>query len=455
MNRLFFKIFISFWLAMALVWSAGLLRTQLSRDDELRARFAALTDQRLIVAGRVAVGTRGAPEFFEEFKSEIEQQGAPYPLVFDDTGLEVTGREAPAAAHDLAMTVLETREPDRVFLQSGGVWAGLSFEREGLVYAVVQQIPSRLDYPERAWYPRAVEWIAILLSSGLVCFALARYLVSPVTTLRDATRSIAQGDLGVRVGGQLGRRRDELSELGEDFDFMAGRLEDLLAHQRQLLSDISHELRSPLARLSVALGLARQKSGDTATDSLERIEQESERLNSMIGELLTLTRLDDPRNLPERHMVDLAAIVKEIAENGDYEARARGRGVEIVATIDATIDGYGDLLTRAVDNVVRNAIRYTPENTAVSVSMRGAAGRGVVITVHDKGPGVPEEALGSLFEPFYRVGDARDRASGGTGLGLSISERAVRAHGGSIVARNAEPTGLEIEIRLPGAVTGD
>ena len=452
MNRLFFKIFVSFWLAMALVWSAGLLRAQLSRDDALRARFAALTDQRLIIAARVAVATRGNPEFFENFKSEIEQQGALYPFVFDDTGLEITGREVPAAAQDLALTVLETREPDRIFLQSGGTWAGLSFEREDLVYAVVQQVPSRLDYPERAWIPQAIEWSLILLSSGLVCFALARYLLAPVTTLRDATRAIAQGDLAVRVGGQLGSRRDELSDLGEDFDFMAGRLEDLLAHQRQLLSDISHELRSPLARLSVALGLARQRAGENATESLERIEQESERLNAMIGELLTLTRLDDPRNLPERSPVDLAALVRDIAEDGDYEARARGRGVQIVESVEATIDGYGDLLTRAVDNVVRNAIRYTPENTKVQVSMTPAPGRGVAITVRDSGPGVPEESLAVMFEPFYRVGDARDRASGGTGLGLSISDRAIRAHGGSIKAKNVEPNGLEIEIRLPGAV---
>jgi len=450
MNRLFFKIFLSFWLAMTIIWSAGLLITELTRADELRARFAALTDQRLIISGRVAIVLQNSPEDFEDFKAQIDQ-GVPYPFVLDSTGLEITGREVPAAAHDLALTVLEMRGADRLIIRTAAsVWAGLSFEREGDVFAVVQQLPSRLDYPERAWLVRALEWGVMLLSSGLVCFALASYLLRPVTTLSNATRALAQGDLGVRVGGQLGSRKDELSDLGEDFDYMAGRLGDLLAQQRQLLSDISHELRSPLARLSVALGLARQRAGEPAADALQRIEQESERLNAMIGELLTLTRLDDPTSLPEPEVVDLEALVSGVVADGNYEALARGRRVEISEITSAMVSGYSQLLTRAVENVVRNAIRYTPENTAVDVRLQSGPGNSrATITVTDQGGGVPAETLGALFEPFYRVGDARDRASGGTGLGLSISDRAVRAHGGTIRARNVDDGGLEVEIRLP------
>ncbi len=451
MQRLFFKIFLWFWLAMALVWTAFLIPREFSRNDDARLRFAALTDQRLVLSGRVAVGLLGGPgpEAFEQFKSEVEQ-GIPYPFVFDDTGLEITGREVPAAAQELALTVLETRGPDRLITRGEARWAGLSFERRDLLYAVVQQIPSRLDYPEPPWWPLGLRWAAMLLSSGLVCYAMARYLLAPVTTLSEATRALAQGDLDVRVSGRLGKRRDELADLGEDFDFMAGRLGDLLDHQRQLLSDISHELRSPLARLSVALGLARQRAGDTASDSLDRIEQESERLNAMIGELLTLTRLDDPKSLPEREIVDLAALVTDVCSDGDYEARARGRRVTIEEVAATQALGYSQLLRRALENVVRNAIRYTPEGGAVQVSLLAGPGPDTAtITVTDQGPGVPEESLGSLFEPFYRVGDARDRASGGTGLGLSITDRAVRAHGGTVRARNRREGGLEIEIALP------
>jgi len=450
MHRLFFKIFLWFWLTMALVWSAFLITRELSRDDELRARFAALTDQRLLISGRVAVGLLSGPgpEAFEQFKSDMEEQGAAYPFVFDAAGLKITGRDVPTAAQELALTVLETR--GRLVTRDGATWAGLSFERRELQYAVVQQFPSPLDYPERLWWPLGLRWGAILLISGLVSYSMARYLLAPVTTLSEATRSLAQGDLSVRVAGRLGARRDELAELGEDFDLMAVRLGELLDQQRQLLSDISHELRSPLARLSVALGLARQRTGDAASDSLDRIEQESERLNAMIGELLTLTRLDDPRSLPEREIVDLAAIVVEVCADGDYEARAKGRSVEVLETAPVQAHGHSLLLRRALENVVRNAIRHTPEGSTVQVRL--AAGPGpatATITVVDQGPGVPQETLGSLFEPFYRVGDARDRASGGTGLGLSISDRAVRAHGGTIRARNGSDGGLEVEITLP------
>ncbi len=463
MQRIFFKIFLWFWLAMALVWSAFLIPTEFSRDDARReqyaVRFAALTDQRLVITGRVAVTLLSADriEQFEQFKSELEEQGALYPYVFDETGLEITGRDVPAPAQELALTVLETRGPDRLLIQDvSPAWVGLSFERGGLLFAAVQQVPSRFDYPESPMWPLALRWAGMLLSSGLVCYAMARYLLAPVTTLSEATRALAQGDLGVRVGGRLGARRDELADLGEDFDLMATRLGELLDHQRQLLSDISHELRSPLARLSVALGLARQRAGATATDSLDRIEQESERLNEMIGELLTLTRLDDPRNLPEQEVVDLAAVVKEVCSDGDYEARPRGRRVEVASVVPAQVRGYSLLLRRALENVVRNAIRYTPEGSAVVVShVAGPGPDTTTLTVTDQGPGVPPEALGSLFDPFYRVSDARDRASGGTGLGLSISDRAVRAHGGTIRARNRAEGGLEVEITLPTLPTSD
>ena len=452
MHHLFFKIFLWFWIAMALVWSAFLIPTEFSRDGQLRARFAALTDQRLVITGRVAVALLNGPgvEAFEQFKNDLEEQGAPYPFVFDDTGLEITGRDVPAAAQELALTVLAARRPDRLITRNEAVWAGLSFERRDLLYAVVQQIPSRLDYPERPWWPLALRWGVILLISGLVSYAMARYLLAPVTTLSEATRALAQGDLSVRVSGRLGTRRDELADLGQDFDFMAVRIGELLDHQRQLLSDISHELRSPLARLSVALGLARQRTGDAASDSLDRIEQESERLNVMIGELLTLTRLDDPKRLPAQEVVDLAMLVNEVCADGDYEARACGRFVAVEEVAAVHVRGYAQLLRRALENVVRNAIRHTPEGSTVSVSLlAGPRPDTATITVSDQGPGVPQESLGSLFEPFYRVGEARDRASGGTGLGLSISDRAVRAHRGSIRARNKSEGGLEVEITLP------
>jgi two-component system sensor histidine kinase CpxA len=233
---------------------------------------------------------------------------------------------------------------------------------------------------------------------------------------------------------------------------MAERLESMVKAQQRLLGDISHELRSPLARLGVALGLARQRSGPDANGALDRIERESDNLNEMISQLLTLTRLESGTDGRKRAEIDLAALVRDVAEDADFEARSVNRSVQVVWTERCTINGIEELLRSAVENVVRNAVRFTPEGTAVEVALQrqnGASDRYAVISVRDRGKGVPEEALERIFRPFYRAEDARDRQSGGgTGLGLAITERAVRMHGGSVVATNAKDGGLSVEMRL-------
>jgi two-component system sensor histidine kinase CpxA len=222
--------------------------------------------------------------------------------------------------------------------------------------------------------------------------------------------------------------------------------------QQRLLGDISHELRSPLARLGVALGLARQRSGTEANGALDRIERESDNLNEMISQLLTLTRLESGTDSRKRTEVNLAALVREVADDADFEARSVNRAVQVVSSDDCSINGVEELLRSAVENVVRNAVRYTPEGTAVEVALRkqnGGTDNFAVISVRDRGKGVPEDALERIFRPFYRTEDARDRQSGGgTGLGLAIAERAVRMHGGSVQAVNAADGGLAVEMRL-------
>jgi two-component system sensor histidine kinase CpxA len=229
---------------------------------------------------------------------------------------------------------------------------------------------------------------------------------------------------------------------------MAERLESMVRAQQRLLGDISHELRSPLARLGVALGLARQRSGAEANSALDRIERESDNLNEMISQLLTLTRLESGTDGRKRTDVDLAALVKEVADDADFEARSLNRAVQVVSSDNCSINGVEELLRSAVENVVRNAVRYTPEGTAVEVALSRQNGH-AVISVRDRGHGVPEESLEKIFRPFYRTEDARDRQSGGgTGLGLAITERAVRMHGGSVQAVNATGGGLAVEMRL-------
>ena len=296
----------------------------------------------------------------------------------------------------------------------------------------------------------------LMLIGGAFCYWLARYLTKPVVKLRRATNDLANGKLGTRVGPSLGNRRDELALLARDFDSMAERIESLLNAQRRLLGDISHELRSPLARLNVALELARERAGGNATTALERIELESQTIDELIGQLLALTRLETGSRQINATPFDLRKLVEEIAGDADFEARSRNRFVQLNCSEGFTIVGSKELLRPAIENVVRNAVQYTAENTVVEIDVRrnGASSNGgqngfAEITVRDHGAGVPDTALTEIFRPFYRVDDARDRASGGSGLGLAITERAVRLHEGTVSAMNAPGGGLMVSIMLP------
>jgi signal transduction histidine kinase len=243
--------------------------------------------------------------------------------------------------------------------------------------------------------------------------------------------------------------------MGHDFDVMAGRVETLVSAQARLLRDISHELRSPLARLSVALDLARKRAGAAAAGDLDRIEREAKRLNEMIGQLLALSRWECDGDRVRLEKVDLAALVREVASDADFEAQGKNCSVVVRECDECETRGTPGLLRSAVENVVRNAVRYTPEGTAVEISLRcrGAGGDKdngqAVIAVRDRGAGVPEEALTDIFRPFYRVDDSRARETGGAGLGLSITERALRLHGGSVEAANLPGGGFVVELRLP------
>lgn len=281
----------------------------------------------------------------------------------------------------------------------------------------------------------------MLLCVGALCFALARYISHPVEVLRSATRQLAAGDLSARAAPKLAPRRDELVELAEDFDVMAARIESLLRAQRQMLGDISHELRSPLTRLGVALELA--ENGDR--EALQRMRGDLTKLDQLIEQILTINRLDSGGL--EFQQVNLETVLSEIVRDANYEGRSRNVAVDLTGD-PVTLDANPALLKSCVENIVRNALRYAPENSRVEVEAR-SLGSEATIHVRDRGPGVPVEALPRLFEPFYRVAESRSDKLGGRGLGLAISQRAALAHGGTIAARNREGGGLEVEVRLP------
>jgi two-component system sensor histidine kinase CpxA len=228
---------------------------------------------------------------------------------------------------------------------------------------------------------------------------------------------------------------------------MAERIAALISSQQRLLADISHELRSPLARLTVALELARKNVSEKGIAALDRIEMETERVNTLVGQLLALTRLESGAERVPPETVTLEDLVQQVVDDANYEAKPRHKEVKVLQLAPCRVRGSSELLRSGIENVIRNAIRYTAEGTAVEVSLTWKLDTAVLL-VRDHGPGVPEAELAHIFEPFYRVGEARERSSGGVGLGLSIADRTIKLHGGSVRAENV-PGGLLITIELP------
>lgn len=294
--------------------------------------------------------------------------------------------------------------------------------------------------------PPLVPVVMGLLTSLLFSAGLAWYLSKPIRHLRAAFKALASGQLDTRVGLAMGTRRDELADLGREFDHMAHRIATLMVAQRRLLHDVSHELRSPLARLHAAVGLARQQP-DKTDASLDRIEREARRLDELVGEVLTLSRLEAGVAGTAAEELDLVELLESIIEDARFEAAGKNVAVEYAGIEEIRIKGHAELILRAIENILRNAVKHTPSGKTVRVETDSTSdGRRVHLRILDQGPGVPEAQLAAIFEPFFRGGG--DTQSG-FGLGLAIARRAVEVHGGSLVARNGPEGGLLIEMVLP------
>jgi signal transduction histidine kinase len=283
-------------------------------------------------------------------------------------------------------------------------------------------------------------WIIGLVA--LLCYGFAYHLTSPVRRLRSVLERFGQGDLSARAAIS---RKDELGQLATSFNQMADRIQTLLAAERRLLLDISHELRSPLARLGVAVELAR--SGEDRDHMLDRIQKEADRLNELVAELLQVTRVEGDPSLHKSESVPLDELLADIVYDSLLEAKSKDCTLLLKAPLAVTLPGDEELIRRAVENVIRNAIRYAPASSPIDIELK-KSGDMAEICVRDYGPGVPAEALPRIFDPFYRVDSDRNRVSGGLGLGLAIARRSVELHKGKLTARNATP-GLQVSIELP------
>ncbi|HWU33905.1 MAG TPA: HAMP domain-containing sensor histidine kinase [Methylovorus sp.] len=310
--------------------------------------------------------------------------------------------------------------------------------------------PPQFNGPMRSRFWRVFPLVP--LSAGVIAslvFAalLAWYFSKPIRSLRRAFITATEGDLEVRVAGAMGHRRDELSDLGRDFDTMASRLGALLQGQSRLLHHVSHELRSPLARMQMAIGLARQ-SPEKVSSSLERIERESIRMDKLVGELLAFSRLESGVTNIHKERLELSDLLFTLAEDAQFEAKERKIEVRLLPHDDFIMEAQPDLLHRALENIVRNALKYGPDGSDVDIDVTSdPATHMVLIRIRDQGMGVAPHELETIFQPFYRANSGL--GSDGHGIGLALAKQVVEMHGGKISARNISPVGFEVAVQLP------
>lgn len=419
MRGIALKIFLSFWLIFAVLIAIFALLP----NDGASVRFVDHLHQHAIVAAGIL--DRQGSAACSAYTAVLATDGRVALGLFDRSGRPVCG-EAPGVG---AVTSTVTRADGTVLTLAGGELSGF----DGL----------RLRPP----FPYAAVLLAILVS-GMVCFWMARSLARPLQDVRDASHRLAAGDLQARAGSTTADRRDEIGDLGRDFNAMAARIEALVNAQGQLLSDISHELRSPLARLNVALELARRRAGEAAAQDLSRIENEAERMNDLIGRVLSLARAEHVESAEDAEAFELVDVVRDVAEDAEFEAAQQQKSVLLQVSATPLVMGRATLIASAVDNLVRNAVRHTAAGSQVTVTV-DSTDDSAVVQVRDHGPGVPESELARIFAPFHRVDAGRSPQSGGVGLGLAIAKRAVSVHHGTIAAENAAGGGLCVTIRLP------
>ncbi len=451
LRSLFLKIFLWFW-ATVILTGISLVLTFILEPHGVPAQWHSTLAETARYSGTIAVetlereGILGASSYLDRLVHDTALKAC----LFDISGRVIAG-DGCETFQQMAtrVTGLNTSEFGMVF---GIARVALILNgNSGRKYIFATELPAgpraAAGFNRKTFF---MQWGVAFLVSGFVCYLLTRYITAPILRLRAASQRLASGDLSTRASSNIASRQDEIGDLLRDFDAMASRIEALVSGQRQLISDVSHELRSPLARLNVALDLGRERKGNDA--AFDQMEQDLALLNEMIGRLLTIAKLDVSAKQVPMVQLDLTELVSQIVRDANFEARVLDRGVQLTAEEPYLVRGNAELLHGAIENVVRNAIHYTDPGTSVEVSMefvRQAKKSLVRIAIRDHGPGVFQSELVNIFRPFYRVADARDRQSGGTGLGLAIADRVIRTHGGTISAQNARPPGLLVEILLP------
>jgi two-component system OmpR family sensor kinase len=448
-GRLFWKFFAFIWLAQL----AGIVATA---SSFWVMQFRADRVQNEIDAGPGAIGRVESAAMIlhyggaAPFREWATNHPGPGVFAVDESGHDLLDRPVSAELVALArQSVGEQRGPATILEETGADGHRYLFFSAGGGggFAGGFREPPRQRPGSWRGYPPLIPSIATLLASLATAFGLAWYVAKPVRSLRTAFDAVAGGNLDVRVAPSLGGRQDELADLGRDFDRMAARLQASMNGQRRLLHDVSHEMRSPLARLQAATGLIRLKFG-AAEPAIERIEEEIVRIDRLVGDLLKLSRLEAGELAGPVEDIDMRDLVREVLDDANFEAQAMGREVIWDEETRGIVSGRQEMLHGALENVVRNALKHAPQTQVVQLqtSIDAQAGR-YMLRVLDDGPGVAEAELAGLFTPFFRAADSE--RTDGYGLGLAIARRSIEAHGGTILAGNRPEGGFAVTLVLP------
>jgi len=445
MHSLFLRIFVLFWLAMALIVGASIATTftiaarEYEPPELLRRPNTALQASEVLDRG----GIGALKTWLQANKNAVGDRDL---FIVGPDGRDILGRHLPeAAARRLETVNRDSATPSGNYRPSRS--APQIVAADGTLYTVLfsPRRPSIFGALSLPAISLTILGIALVVSA-ITSWWLAEHLSAPIRRIQEGARALASENLDIRVSDGLEGRKDELAVLARDFDAMADQLRANRSATTQLLRDISHELRSPLARMRVALGLARQPPADMVRQ-LDRLEREIERLDSMISQVLKLARLHGAEARIEKESFELDEVIEEVVRDANFEGAMKNCTVNVQGAAKAAILGNRELLRSAIENVLRNAVRYSPTETPVDLSVARARS-GLEIAIADHGPGVPAADLERIFEPFYRVAESRDRDSGGEGIGLAITAQVMKAHGGFARARNT-PGGFEVRLSLP------
>lgn len=450
MRSLYGKIFLTFWLATILIIiTTAWVTSEIAQKSSIPVREQVFMDSYATAA--VATFESGQYDALKKWLAHTGQSKKMVMYLLCSTG-DIVGPHNPPEEIKRIAADLANEQLDDGILKFGNLIVSheiLSTSGKAYRLAAVSEKPLS-HFVIIPWAGLSIRLIIATFISGLICYLLSIYLTQPLRSLGLAAQSLATGKLNTRVGRIKGHRRDEIAQLSHEFDRMAEELESLIHSKERLLQDISHELRSPLARLHIAIEIGRKVTQGTAEAAFDRMETECLRLNTLIGEILNFARLDKSTDELQKTEVSILDLLTKVTEDANFESTGETKRVRILSKIDYHPIIDERLVHRAIENIVRNALRYSPPNEPVSISYTLNETNDVLfIDIEDKGPGVPEEQLETIFNPFYRVDSSRTKTTGGYGLGLAIAQKAISLHNGRIVATNRKGGGLKIRIYLP------